>query len=163
MSGPQPGWLHILASYLIPSPLYVLMGQDCTVPGGLGGEPGPSCPHSIPSEPSWPRSSVIAPACFHLLFPGQPGAQSVCGFAFQRVLPVTASRSGGCRVSPGTQTRARTTSSSMLMVGGHPGAHWPSQEWEGWDLKALVGMQVMMGITHGKFWVNSRVSGVEAG
>ena len=51
----------------------------------------------------------------------------------------------------------------MLMVGGHPGAHRSSQEREGWDLKGLVGMQVMMGITRGKFWVNSRASGAEAG
>lgn len=54
-------------------------------------------------------------------------------------------------------------SSSMLMVGGHPGAHGPSQEREGWDLKVSVGMQVTMGITRGKFWVNSRASGAEAG
>ena len=45
-------------------------------------------------------------------------------------------------------------------------APWSTQaflERKGWDLKGLVGMQVTMGITHGKFWVNSRASGAGAG
>lgn len=112
-----------------------------------------------PSEPSWPYSSIIAPACLRPFIPVLLGGRSVWGFAFQRVLPATASRSGGCRVSPGTQTRARMTSSLMLTVGGHPGAHGPSQEGEGRGLRERQGMQVKVGITCEKFWLNSSTWG----
>ena len=50
-------------------------------------------------------------------------------------------------------------SSLMLTVGGHPGAHGPSQEGEGRGLKELQGMQVKVGITCEKFWVNSSTWG----
>lgn len=106
-------------------------GRGCIAAGGLGGggfqsprsfhqeESGPPAPPLTPfsSEPSRPRSGTSHPPAF-CPQPRPLGGRSVGGFAFQPALPATASQSGGCRASPGTQTRAPRMSSSMRTVGG---------------------------------------------